>query len=310
MNSDQLCFVSKNLVEGGYQIYWFFHFSIADDSSAWFFLSADDSDDVTDTPSNFYTEPISNLILHCPLIRPYLSKPVGSQFVFDPENRRILDYTKRRTFTSAGKMSFPYACGIRPQLWKWLRFDPIAGLFGFLALCCSIGIFVHHPAWLVGVAFFGLRPTVSWLTFYECFKWGELIPGLVVSVKPTLVASEFVVRANDEQIRQLEIKRFRIRRGAKRKLRIGDQVPLAGIPKKKMSWPLRTRWSYDLVPVYFATSNPRILAATQRRITSQEWESLKEAITQLKPPIRVGRISIAFPSDNTLEAIEKTNSEL
>jgi hypothetical protein len=310
MDNDQQCFVSNSLVDSGYQISSFFHCPITGDSSAWFFLSADDVPEVLDSPSNFHCEPLSTVILHCPGIRQCLSEPVGAYFVYDAANGRAIDYTRKRTLTSAGKMSFPFACGVRPEVKKWLWFDPLSGFFGFIAICCCLGVFVHHIAWLVGIVFFGMRPVVSWIHFYEYFKWGELIPGIVVSVRPTLVASEFQSHVDGKTVRQLEIKRFRIRRGSRRRTRIGDKISLAGVPKKETLWNLKKRWSYNLVPLLFATSNPRVLSETNRKIMRSEWESLTEAVSQLKPPIRAGRATINPPSNHELKIGDKATTKL
>ena len=309
MNNDQFCFVSNEIDEDDLSFTFFLHLKIGDEDSAWFFLAGTEDGSVFESAENFYQVRLSKVILFQPFVRPYLSGPLDSQFQYDRENGRVLDYTKKRTLTSRGKQAFPLACDVRPSIPKWFWFDPIACLYSFFALCSLIAAPVHHPVWLLAVAFFCLRPTVSWVTFYEHFRYGEAIAGIVVPTSPTLVATEWH-RGEGwyPSKRFIGINKFRIRKINSKRIQVGDRIVLANVPKREVMWTFKKKVIQYPIPINKATSDYKKIEAAFSKITPQEWESLEEGIGQLRYPLEKGVFEIEFTELGGADLIEEAEA--
>jgi hypothetical protein len=294
MNNDQFCFVSSKITEDKFDIGYFCHFKIGENDSAWFFLAGSEGESVFDNAENFREERLSDVILYQPFVRPYISHPPGSEFQYDRVNDRVIDYTKKRTFTSAGKVAFPHACDVPPSILSWLRFDPLALFFILIVPVSVVAALFHHPAWFVATAAFGLRPAASWIAFYEHFKYGEALAGIVVSTTPPLIAVEYCHGSDSDQKRFIQIYKLRPKTLHGGRVKLGDRIVLASVPKSETAWNLKKNIRLNALPVNRATSDFRKIEAAFSKITPQEWESLEEGISQLELRIKPGKFEIQF----------------
>lgn len=119
----------------------------------------------------------------------------------------------------------------------------------------------------------------GWLSRY--YKNGNVLPGIVVNVKPTRIATMTNLSKHFGRYPIIKVKSYRFKKLNGRKLAIGDKIPMNatyfdGVNPKHWSdiWPF---------PIECATSDKNLIGKKRYSIPIEDWNDLEDNLHQINP---------------------------
>lgn len=298
MDTNLICFVSKQVVENDYQINRFFRLKYADESiSGWFFLFGEEEDSIFESIENFEVEKLSAVILNKPFIREYIAKPFGSDFLVDKEKERVIDISQKHSFSFDRKIFAPNAGNIILEPFVWLKYHPTKLISPLLICVFLFFALFHHWAWILLSIYFLTFFIADWVRTYEHFKFGESLPAIVISVKPTLIAVKATFYSDTETKDFVKIVRVKLKNINGKQIKVGDRIGTVNLFSDKI-W-ISRKFDFQSFPIYYATSDFEKLDSVLKKYHKTEWEELENAILQLKKPYRKKTHEVSVKSDES-----------
>lgn len=288
MNNAQYCIVTRSVVENNFEISRFGHLNtgINDQASLWLFMHGDEKEGFMDDEDNYLFVELSEVIFNQPFIREYLDAPVESEFYYDRSKDRVEDWTKKRTITFERKIYAPNAANVKLGPRVWLKYFPGDVMPAVIAGVFVIPAVMHHPAWLLLSAVFALRLVVSSARLMEHFKLGEAKPAIVVSTRPCLIAVEHQFDDKGQPRRFVKIVRIKLSSIGGRPIELGEHMATAILLQPTSSF--LPQFNFFPLPLEYATQDAEKIRKIKDRFHTTEWESLKEAIENVKKPFKPG----------------------
>lgn len=302
-----MCVVSRRVVENDFEISQFLHSraAIGDQPSAWFFVYGDEDNEFLALESNLFIMPLSEVIFSSPFVRHYIHNPVGSNFCYDSVNDRVRDWTAKRTLTFDRKTFAPNAVNIKLEPLVWLKYFPGSATSAVLALSFIILAIVYHPAWLLLTVYFATLAMARWARVYEVFKFGESLPGLVISTHPNLMAVGSMLGEKSHR-RYVKIVKLKFKRIAGRSVVVGDRIATAATFPKR-TWH-SSRLDFVPFPINYATEDLNKIEACLNRCHPREWDILGTAVSHLNKPYKCGLYEIPDFEPRLSDLVEETET--
>lgn len=126
------------------------------------------------------------------------------------------------------------------------------------------------------------------------FRSGALLPGVVVSADPVLVAclTDLSTGRSDQAFMMVAVqpvpKAWFATSG--REPRVGDACPMCALYRGQMN---KAAWDgFDPDPVWLATSRPDVVSAAIEQVPEQDWKELDAALARLPQPVSKGRYRV------------------
>lgn len=162
----------------------------------------------------------------------------------------------------------------------------------FLVLAIIVAGLAKSPILIALVSLWVGREVASLGAARRLFRDGPLVAGVVVSVRPPLVASLADLRTGDDHGPYFEVAVAPRDLPKGRDWQTGDRVPcvarLTGSPESY-------KWdAMEPIPLFVGTENPALLEAAEERLSDADWIMLGEALFRVPRPYRPGHYPVRF----------------
>lgn len=283
MDTSKLCMISGMLLNNDHPAQAFFRVKVDNsEHSGWVFLSGEEDENYINDLSNFSNNQLSTVLLNNPDIRRYLDADVGTHYVRDTERNIFWDINEMNAkyVDNESRASNPGNIRVEPLLWmRNYLFDTsvlVIGLLISLWLC-----FVLSWLFLLLVAFFVRGIYVYWGHLREHFIYGCILPGIVVTLKPTLVAVYADVSKGNGSYPAVKIVSIELSRTRTKALRLHDRIALVALfTDKDKTAPYWT--DFTPLAVESATSDRAIVERVWQSIDEKDWQEVEKTLPQLK----------------------------
>ena len=187
---------------------------------------------------------------------------------------------------------------LNASLLCWLRHKPLwpviwaGGLGGALALT-----YLVHWSFAFAAAFFALANFFYWVRIKEQFRSGCANPGVVVGLRPTLVAVSTDLTQGVGHYPVVKILTLPLSTVAGRPVQVGARVPTVAGYTKSMDDKLPHWQDFSPLPVDFVTSDPAVVERVLATFPASDWRELDDWLEQVPKPYQPGLYFIRTSGD-------------
>ncbi len=180
----------------------------------------------------------------------------------------------------------------------WLRHKPLwpviwaGGLGGSLALTGLV-----HWSFAFAAAFFALANFFYWARIKEQFRSGCANPGVVVGLRPTLIAVTTDLTKGFGYYPVIKVIRAPLSTVAGRPVQIGTRVPTVAGYTRGTADSLPHWADFDPQPVDFVTRDPAVVERVLASVADDDWRELDDWLPQIPKPYRPGLYFIRTQGD-------------
>lgn len=133
-----------------------------------------------------------------------------------------------------------------------------------------------------------------WLRQKEHFKHGDSNGGLVVSLKPNLVAVKTDLTKGFGKYPVIKVIHYKITRN----VNIGDRVPTVALYTASMDEDLPHWINFNPIPLKYATNDKQTYIRALESYNEEDWIYLEEALKEIPQPYRSGLYKIKTKDNN------------
>lgn len=234
---------------------------------------------------------------------------VGDVFVFNSGFEQLVKIDRRTTKT-VDEQSFASNQGLIPvNFLQWFTYNKLPLLKYFLLIVASLILLI-----LIKKAVFLFLLTIGYavwqiyrytLEIKECYAMGNILPGIVVSTYPLLIASFTDLTKGRGEYPVIRIDHFpsflRYHKGA---VETGARIPMLAI-YCELEGPYLNYWNdFSPRPVEFATKDRELLGKKYYSISEEEWLLTEELLAQVNTQ-KVGITAVNVQTSAWKEELNK-----
>lgn len=300
METNKNCLISRQVFENNFEVRHFYRIAAnSAEDSGWIFLYGEEDEQYFSSHDNFVLDSLSSVILNKPFIREYIDNPVGSSFVLEADSGRILDFTPQKTISFDRKIYAPNAARIQLQPLTWIKYHPTKLILPLFALFFLILAIIFHLAIALISIYLLTLVTADWARTYEHFKFGEPLPGLVVSTNPTLIAVTSDFFRNEEKHSVVKIIKVKLKNINGKNVKVRDRIGTVALyttSQKIFSIDIGayhpTPFNIHFIPINYATANncDHIL----NQYNEDDWNELETRLNRLDKPHKIGLFKVGI----------------